>query len=105
MLPATHAGWTPPATPPQSPEDEARRAEGAAERDRVNALHTAALPAIAQYRAAAHLARKLYAPPIALLIRERLEWWSDLGHRFESSTQTATLYAQVMADARAAGLA
>jgi hypothetical protein len=92
-------------TPALSPEAAERLAADGAERDRIAGLRTVAHPTILEYQRARFLARKLYPKPFADLFGEELEGWCDLGHRFGTGARPAAVCAQIMADAREAGLA
>jgi hypothetical protein len=83
----------------------ARATEEAADKQRVRDLQDANRARIAEFRIAEGYALKLYRPAISRLVRDQLDWWCEMGHRFGPSTQATELYDQVMADARREGLA
>lgn len=88
-----------------SPDALARAAEVRAENDRAATAAASMHPTIRDYRAASGYARHLYPEPIARCVRSELDDWCTQGYRMGISPVVAPLYAQVMADAREAGLA
>jgi hypothetical protein len=90
---------------PDPPVFRSNAALDADDAKRIDDAKTAAHPTIVEYHHARFLAKKLYPAPFAALIGEELEGWCDLGHRFGTSARVSAVYAQVMSDAREAGLA
>jgi hypothetical protein len=92
----------------REPDPPVFRSNAALDADDATRIHDAkeaARVTAAEYRLAASYARRLYPAPFAALIGEELEGWCDLGHRFGTSARVSAVYAQVMLDARKAGLA
>jgi len=100
----THSDVVPAPLLPPTPVGSSR-ADSVADAAHLAALRTDALPTIALYRAAANLARQLYAPAIARVVRGELDAWCEWGHRIRINPVVGPLYEQVMADARDQGLA
>ena len=65
---------------------------------------TVAWHQVNRYRAAAHLATRLYPPPIAALIQRELTVWCEWGFRVGGADVVRPLYEQVIADAQTQGL-
>lgn len=83
---------------PAGPETAATYAERVAAQNDTEARK-------ARYRAAAHLALKVYPTPIARLVKAELDAWIEWGFRLGALPVEEALYAQVMQDAREAGAA
>lgn len=106
-------GFLPPiAFPPRlpalvepEPDYEACRAADKAAQDRLAAIAAGTQGTVRDYRVAARLAGEVYPPAIARVLKAEFEDWCTFGFRLGVNAGVGELYDEVMADARAAGLA